>query len=113
MAPAGFGLDITLDDLAPRIVPSEVQGQPLSVFDPSATLLLTVMHHGGKDAFLRLKQVYDIAMILQRGEEIDWNWLISEAKRFGCLSLVAVSARLASIVYGRGGAGCAEEDGWI
>ena len=100
MAPSGFGLDITLDDLAGCIVNSEVQGQPLPVFDPSATLLLTVMHHGGKDAFASLKQVNDIAVILRREEEIDWQWLMDEARRFGCMSLVAVSASLASLVTG-------------
>ncbi len=100
IAPSGFGLDITLGDLALRLVSSEVQGQPLQVFDPSATLLLTVMHHGGKDGFAKLKQVYDIAMILRREEEIDWNWLLEEAKRFGCISLLAVSAALASMITG-------------
>lgn len=100
MAPAGFGLNITLDDLESQVVPAEIQGQPLGAFSPCATMLLTVMHHGGKDGFVKLKQVYDIAMILRRGEEIDWQWLLAEAKRFGCLSLLGVAAELAYVVCG-------------
>ena len=100
MAPEGFGLDITLDDLASQVVASEIQGQPLDAFSPCATILLTVMHHGGKDGFVKLKQVYDIAMILRRADEVDWQWLFAEARRYGCLSLLAVAAELASVVCG-------------
>lgn len=100
MAPAGFGLGITLDDLSSQIITSEVEGRPVDGFSPAATLLLTVMHHGGKDAFGWLKQVYDIAMILSSGFEADHEWLVSEAKRHGCLALLAVSARLAADLTG-------------
>lgn len=100
MAPSGFGLDITLEDLASQVVTSEIQGQSLKAFSPCATLLLTVMHHGGKDAFVKLKQVYDVALILRHPEDIDWLWLIAEARRYGCLSLLGVAAELAWIVCG-------------
>jgi hypothetical protein len=100
MAPAGYGLDITIDDLARCLVSSEVQGQQLPAFSLSATLLLTVMHHGGKDAFIRLKQVYDIALILTNSSEIDWQWLLAEARRFGCTTLLSVSAELVTLVSG-------------
>jgi len=100
MAPSGFGLDITLDDLVSQLVVSEIQGQSFEAFSPAATLLLTMMHHGGKDAFAELKQVYDIAMILRRADEIDWQWLSAEARRFGCHSLLRISTELASIVTG-------------
>lgn len=100
MAPSGFGLDITLEDLASQVVATEIQGQSLKAFSPCATLLLTVMHHGGKDAFVKLKQVYDVALILRRADDIDWQWLYAEARRFGCLSLVGVAAELASRVCG-------------
>ncbi|HPB14009.1 MAG TPA: nucleotidyltransferase family protein [Bacteroidales bacterium] len=100
MAPAGFGLGITLDDLSSQLITSEIEGRPVEGFSPAATLLLTVMHHGGKDAFAKLKQVYDIAMILSSGYETDSEWLLSEAKRHGCLTLLALSVRLASDLTG-------------
>lgn len=100
MAPSGFGLDITLEDLASQVVASEIQGQSLKAFSPCATLLLTVMHHGGKDAFVKLKQVYDVALILRRADDVDWQWLYAAARRYGCLSLVGVAAELASRVCG-------------
>ena len=100
MAPAGFGLNITLDDLASQIIESEIEERKVEGFSPAATLLLTVMHHGGKDAFAKLKQVHDIAMILSSGHEVDHHWLLSEAERHGCLTLLGVSARLASDITG-------------
>ena len=47
-----YGLGITFDDLASQVVAGTLQGQNLSVFTPSANLLLAVMHHGGKNLFL-------------------------------------------------------------
>lgn len=100
VAPAGFGLNITLRELSPQILSAEAEGHPVRVFSHTADLLLTVMHHGGKDAFSRLKQAGDIGMILAYDAETDVRWLISEAKKHGCLTLLAVSAMLASMLAG-------------
>lgn len=100
IAPAGFGLDITLEELAPQVIASKIQDHPLEAFSPSATLLLTVMHHGGKDAFRFLKQVYDIAMIITRCNGIDAGWLLREAGRYHCRTLVLVALKLASLITG-------------
>lgn len=100
VAPDGFGLDITLDELSSQIIMDEIQGQPAEVFSHAASLLLTVMHHGGKDAFAKLKQVSDIARMLNSREETDYQWLLKTAEKYGCLSLLAVSARLASVLTG-------------
>jgi hypothetical protein len=100
IAPSGFGLDITLPDLRGQIKTGYLQGMEIPVFSPAATLLLTVMHHGGKDAYRYLKQVYDIAMIVEKSKELDEEWLIREAKKAHCLRLLFVALKLARLVTG-------------
>lgn len=100
IAPSGFGLDISLSDLASQTMPGRLQDQDLSVFTPSASLLLTIMHHGGKDPLIRLKHVYDIARILDKNTDIEWDWLISEAKRFHVEDLVYAAVKLAAVLTG-------------
>jgi hypothetical protein len=100
IAPAGFGLDISLEDLSSEVMPARLQDEDLEVFSPAASLLLTVMHHGGKDAFRFLKQVYDIAMIITHSDDLDTVWLLREAGRYHCRTLVLVAVRLASMITG-------------
>ena len=100
IAPARFGLDISLGDLEDAIETGHLQGHQLKVFNTSATLLLTVMHHGGKDSFMFLKQVYDIAMIIRSGKEIDFAWLEQKTRDFHCRRLLLVSLKLAALVTG-------------
>ena len=94
-----YGMGISLDDLSPQIVPGLIQGQSLMRFTPSADLLLTVMHHGGKDPFNELKYVHDIAAIMRRQEEIDWEWLLLQARRFRMEKVIYVALRMAKELF--------------
>jgi hypothetical protein len=100
IAPVGLSLDISLDDLSSAVVISRYRDQDIEVFTSSVSMLLTVMHHGGKDAFRFLKQVYDIAMIITRGKDLHTVWLLREADRYHCRTLVLVAIRLASMITG-------------
>jgi hypothetical protein len=95
-----YGMDIRLEDLSSEIVKGKLQGHEIDVFTPSANLLLTVMHHGGKDLFRELKQVLDIAMILKNNNRINWKLLLDEADRFNIRNLVLVAVLLASEISG-------------
>lgn len=97
---AVFGMDIRLKELQPQITTSSIQHKELPVFTDVANLLLVIMHHGGKDQFFQLKQVMDIACILQKEPVTDWDWIILEAKRFDMVSLVYIAVRLASLLCG-------------
>jgi hypothetical protein len=91
-----YGMGIKLEDLASQIMNVMFQGHEIQVFTPNAHLLLVLMHHGGKDRFLQLKQVNDIACILKKYEDIDWDLLISKAKRFNAEQLIYVGANIAA-----------------
>jgi hypothetical protein len=95
-----YGLGISLQDLSPQIVTGRLQGTGLQVFTPSAAFLLAVMHHGGKDPFNELKYVLDFAMILKRHDEIDWDWVLTTARRFRIEKPVYVAVGLAHELLG-------------
>jgi hypothetical protein len=97
-----YGLGISIDDLTHQIVTGTLQDQEIKVFTPSANLLLAVLHHGGKDPFMELKQVLDVALVLQKDRNIDWLWVTGEARRFNAENLIYVAVRLASVLTGAG-----------
>jgi hypothetical protein len=94
-----YGMGITMEDLSSQVVPGEIQGRKVIRFTPSADLLLTVMHHGGKDPFMELKYVQDIAAIMKHQESIDWNWVLGQARRFRLERLIFVALRLANELF--------------
>jgi hypothetical protein len=95
-----LGMDISLNDLASQIVPGTLQDHDISVFTPSANLLLAIMHHGGKDPMIQLKHILDIGMILKKQGDLDWPWIMRMARRFDIEKLVYLGLRLASDLTG-------------
>ena len=94
-----YGMGISMDDLSSQVVPGFIQGQAVQRFTPSADLLLTVMHHGGKDPFNELKYVHDIAAIMRRQDEIDWEWVLELSRRFRLERLVCVAVRMTNELF--------------
>ena len=95
-----YGMNIRLEDLLSQTLRGEVQNNELWLFNPSASLLLTIMHHGGDDRFIKLQQIYDVALFLEKHGDIDWRWVICEASRFGLVKVVYTAARLAFLITG-------------
>lgn len=93
-------MEISYDDLASQVVTQYFQDQELRVFSPSAHLLLAVMHHGGKDSFVKLKHILDFGKILTKYKDIDWDWLITMAKRYDVEKLLYLGVKLASLLTG-------------
>lgn len=94
------GLNISLDELTPQIITGKLQSREFPVFSHTANLLLAIMHHGGKDALLQMKQVTDIGFILKKTNDIDWQWILKTARRYNMERLVFVAVRLASVITG-------------
>ncbi len=97
---AVFGMDISLAELQPQVITRFIQHTPVPVFSPSAHLLLVIMHHGGKDQFLQLKQVLDISKILDKENLIDWNWVTGTAEKYHVEKVLFVAINLCSKLTG-------------
>lgn len=95
-----YRMDIGMDDLRSQIVTGIIQGRELKVFSPAANLLLAVLHHGGKECYLQMKQVLDIANIIRKDPDLDTTWLLFQARRFHVSSLLFLGIRLASELTG-------------
>jgi hypothetical protein len=54
----------------------------------------------GKEQLVQLKQVFDIAQLIKRDDEIDWTWLMGQAKRVGLEKVLFIGIRLANMVTG-------------
>lgn len=95
-------LDIRLADLEDQIREDRFSGQPVQVFSPSALLLLTALHHGGKDAWEELRQVLDIGLFLQHdASQLDWYWIQAMVERYDARDVfdpgMALAARLTGV----------------
>lgn len=99
-AMAFYNMNITLDDLKPQICNGTLQGREVTVFSPTANLLLAVMHHGGKDCYWQLRQVLDIAHIIRKYPDLDAGWLFKQAERFHVTTLLLLGMRLANDLTG-------------
>lgn len=95
-----YRMGITLEDLGSQVMPGVLQGRDIEVFSPAANLLLVVMHHGGKECYIQLRQVLDIAHIIRRHPDLDWEWLIPQAERFHVAGLLFLGVRLAHELTG-------------
>ncbi len=93
-------LGISLDDLSSQVVSGTMDDHSFKVFTPSANLLLAIMHHGGKDQLIKLKYAADFGHVMKRYNDLDWRWIIKEAKRFNIEKTVYVSIKLASVLTG-------------
>lgn len=89
------GMDMGMDDLEDQIIKTNIQGHEVEVFSPAANFLLALMHHGGKDQLIQLKQVQDLALMLQHAHEMDWDWIIQKAQKYQVEPLVWIGIRLA------------------
>lgn len=95
-----FRMNITLDDLRSQVTTGTIEGNELQVFTPAANLLLVIMHHGGKEQYGLLKQILDIAHIIRRPSEIDWQWLLGQAERLRLSTVLLTGIRMANMVTG-------------
>lgn len=95
-----FRMNIKMVELQPQIVQATFQGKDIEVFSAAAEMLLTVMHHGGKEQYAYLKQADDIAHILMRENEIDWPWLIEKCRKYRLETVMLTGVRQANILTG-------------
>lgn len=100
ICPPEYLMPVRLEDLSDQIISGSFQGRDLEVFTTSAQMLLTLLHHGGKDRFVLLKQVNDIAMLMKHGNDIDWQWLTGMMSRFRAGPLLYIAVKLAELATG-------------
>jgi hypothetical protein len=63
-------------------------------------LVLVLCIHGGKHHWKRLSWIVDVAELIRRSPDLDWDLLLSEAARLHCRRIVMLGVQLAGEILG-------------
>jgi hypothetical protein len=94
-----FALPLDLGGMRARLVPVPLGGRMVRTF-ALEDLLLILCAHGGDHSWERLEWIADVAAIVARHPDLDWEALIARARRAGAVRLVLLGLLLASDLLG-------------
>ncbi|HPJ60888.1 MAG TPA: nucleotidyltransferase family protein [Bacteroidales bacterium] len=95
-----YRMNIRMEDLSSQVITCTLQNRKFRALTPEANLILAVMHHGGKDRFVRLKNILDIARLVSKYKDLNWDWILGTAQRFRVEKLVFLGVYIASVITG-------------
>jgi hypothetical protein len=96
IVPRFYAIDFDMESLFSRSVELDLHGvRPRSLSDEDQMLVLCV--HAAKHEWAQLGMVRDIATL--SGRDLDWDWIIAEARRLGIVRILAVSLELVSNLF--------------
>jgi hypothetical protein len=72
-----------------------LDGVDVRTMDPECTLL-ALCAHGCKEGWPRLSQILDVARLIQAHPDLDWTWVIAEARRLRRERVVRLGISLAA-----------------
>lgn len=73
---------------------SEINNADISVFNPEITLLFLCFHLY-KHNWGRLNWIRDLSKFIQNNPQLDWDWIILHADKFGGTKILLVSLQIA------------------
>jgi len=92
--PRFYAVDFDMPGVFARAVKIEVAGQSMKTPSPS-DLLLILSAHAAKHVYGRLIWLCDLARLIGR-QDLDWDWLQSQAEALGLVRIVRVTLELAN-----------------
>jgi hypothetical protein len=100
-APASFAFRLETEDLWRRLKPVKIGSQTLFTLSPE-DLLMVLCCHGFTHQWERLGWICDVATLVERRKDLDWDYLFETARRLGVLRIVLLGLFLATEVLGAG-----------
>ena len=100
IAPACFAVDIPIDECWHRASASQFGGQPTLALAPEDLMLLLCVH-GWKHAWNRLLWIADVARLIRKSPQMDWQALSIRAKSSGTDGILRLGITLAYEVFGQ------------
>lgn len=90
-----YQIAFSLKDFSPFLIKKNIFGRELNTFTSEGMLLSVCLHHGGQDNWSSLKQISDVAAILQQFETaINWPQLIATAQKWRVINLLLLGLGL-------------------
>ena len=97
LLPNFYAIDMNIEELFARSREQKLDGSRAQVLGPEDQLIFLCIH-AAKHLWARLGMVQDIAVLA--GFDLDWDWMIGEARRSGILRMVLISLECAKEVLG-------------
>lgn len=94
-----FSFAFDFDQMWLRLETVMILGKPLMTLSPEDSLLV-LSAHGSKHCWERLGWVCDVAQLLSRRPDLNWELLFERATALGLLRMLLVGLRLASDLLG-------------
>jgi Uncharacterised nucleotidyltransferase len=98
-APRYFAFPINVDRLWDRLEQIPLAGSVVPNI-PAEDLLLILSSHGARHCWQRLAWICDIAELLRRNQNLDWDRTLCEARRLGNERVLLLGLRLAHDLLG-------------
>lgn len=98
IVPKTFSLALDYEGIWNRSVVMEFEGRPVRVFS-AEDLLLILCVGGTKHVWKRLSRIVDIAQALRLHPNLNWDPVLSHAKKAGAERILFVGISLASILF--------------
>ncbi len=73
--------EAVLPDLWSRLKEASIEGQKIRILSPEDRLFCLALHNRRHGKVLCLKNVIDLALLLKRYEDFDWDYVLKEAAR--------------------------------
>ena len=96
IVPRFCSINFDMNALFSRSARIELDGTPLRTLG-SADLLLVLCVHAAKHEWSQLGMLRDIATLAEF--DLDWNWIVAEARRLGILKILQVSLQAACKLF--------------
>jgi len=96
-SPVYFSLPLETDDLWRRLERVNIGTQVLFTLS-AEDLLMVLCCHGFTHEWERLAWLCDVATLVERRENLDWDYLFLKAKRLGVLRIVLVGLEFARVL---------------
>jgi|SRR5215468_6302973 len=94
--PKFYAVDFDLDEFFVRATQFSLGGKPVRTLSPE-DLLLSLVAHAAKHAWIRLSWLRDIAGASQ-SPSLDWQRVFQQAKKLGMERILAISLRLSNVL---------------
>ena len=100
IGPKMFQLAFGFQDFTLVMQQKKIWGRTMTIFTPAGLLLSTCLHHGGQDQWRNLKQVSDMAAILNQFQhQIDWKHLLGISRKWKVENLLLLGVGLAAELF--------------
>lgn len=99
LTPACWPFLVDPDHLWRRAQHVNVAGTPVLALNPECTLL-ALCAHASKEGWPRLSQILDVGRLIASHPDLNWNWIVAEARRMGRQRVLYLGLNLAAELTG-------------